>query len=699
VPFSEPNLVDFRSHYYQPPPLPIKSIMGVFGWSRLLAEEGWIPLIGRSSQPDPTSLWLDQDTLDRSHALLEDRLVEIPPGSELHIDGYCLCFRIHEVAYARHCQQVLKKKKVPAHKWKAHQIRHMIPSFLPPALLTQVTQEFVTKLRDSSRLQLLVYWDGDERYAPPTGSASHPTTKTEEVSDSSEEEEDYDTAAESDDDKAYDNPMMEEDLAPAAFKHETELERQAKRTEEWSVFQDYCIHGKVPTDIELQQWQRYFPKNRIFITQVMQALLKMQVPMKFCNEEADSIMARAVMGKKRAYILGLDSDFCFFPNASYIPINTLIPEKKMSSIKAIVMRRDILADSLDIPESAMVELAILMGNDYVKGTKTFDLPKVQGGKKADLDDREAVLPTNENLQHRNMAIRIQAFLSLLRQQGEGYRIQSRSTEIQKCLDFIRKLYNLHDMSCYKMEQPVLGMEPSLPTAAIGMTEELSAEFKNAIIDPTKGDKSLQDAVVRYLVMILKHVEERNQVLVVDGTPQPKVLTPSHIQAFQLLSRQRPPYSEIDQQIKDPSWRPFWSDAAAVYWIERLINSIVHNVIEQQHIEGKPMPHGIESPGELFDPYLYHSYLRVAREMHGVLDEKKEDADVPELSPEGSADSQDVPPKLKLPVDEFEQEILKSVRQNRVTIIQGDTGCGMYYYQGYLLRKAVLYFSNISPHPT
>ena len=85
------------------------------------------------------------------------------------VDGYNLpslnlelrhrfCFRIHSVAYARHCQQVLRgaktnnssrkhKKKFDANKCKAWQVRQMIPCLLPNQLLTKVTKEVVQELQ------------------------------------------------------------------------------------------------------------------------------------------------------------------------------------------------------------------------------------------------------------------------------------------------------------------------------------------------------------------------------------------------------------------------------------------------------------------------------------------------------------------------------------------------------------------------
>lgn len=629
--------------------------MGVQGWSLLLSEEGWIPLTKKKNEEDDkTSLWMSPEVVQKGHDLLEERLVEIRRGAELHIDGFCLCFHIHTVAYARHCRQVLlqaesskKKQKPNPSKWKPAQVRHMIPSFLPCELLTQVTQEFIGALtRKKCQLKLRVYWDGDGRYAPPAPASDDPNTD-----DGSDEE--------------------EEEEGPASFKHETELFRQFQRMEEWSVFQDYCLHGKIPTDIALHRWERAFPKNRLFIGQVMHALWKLNTPMEFCQEEADSVMARAVRGKPNAFVVGLDTDFCFFPQASYIPINTLMRDTSDgAALKAIVMRREALADSLDITDEAMVELAILMGNDYVSGTERYDLP-------INNNDDGSDLPARSHFTSKKFSIRSEAFLQLLRHQGEGYRVESSDQQIQGCLEFVRKLYNLQDMSDYTMEVVEGGNEPSLIPAAVGMTDELSSQLKRATIDPKKGDKSLQDAVVRYLNMIIQHQQESKAVLLAeDGTVLPKVLTPTHVQAFAMLSPQRPSFADIDMEIKNAAWRPLWRDVPAVYWIERIINAIMNNAIGKQHTNKKPKVDGLVAPGEAFDPYLYHSYLRAAREAHGVTEETNPAVAsdvVPELTPETNETTE--APRLKLPVDEFRDTILQSVQKNRVTIIQGDTGCG------------------------
>ena len=54
------------------------------------------------------------------------------------------------------------------------------------------------------------------------------------------------------------------------------------------------------------------------------------------------------------------------------------------------------------------------------------------------------------------------------------------------------------------------------------------------------------------------------------------------------------------------------------------------------------------------------------------------------------------PRPVLPVDEFENEIIKSVYDNRVTIIQGETGCGKSLSQSVILMHRLNLWKNKHP---
>ena len=623
--------------------------MGVQGWNLLLTEHGWLPFVDLS-QAASTSAFLssEEELLEQSNRSSKaassthipfDRIQAIPSNAELYLDGVCVCFQIHSVAYARHRQQVLggnnsssnsrRTKTTTANHLTAAQIRHLMPCFLPTDLLTQVTLEFLETLLQENR-NVKVYWDGDLRYAPPV------------LTDKDE------------------NDSTATDPAPMFFKQDTELSRQSKRQDEWSNLQRYCEQGRLPSAQEwpLVQWERAFPKTRLFISQVMAAMVGNQnnrFEMIFCQEEADALMAKSVSGNTNAYIVGLDSDFCFFPDVNYIPIHTLIHDEYDKQLKAIILRRDTIAASLELPhERLMVELAMLMGNDYVS-------------QDDEIASRALGMDVAKKMQKGKLMSKTKAAIAFLKQQSEDFQLECNNhPQLQACMDFCRNVYNLQDMSEYAMEEAVSGEAENglIPL----VHESLREELKEAVVDPELDD-SFQDAVIRYVEKIAENagrIVDQNQEA--DDTPTLD-FTSEQLETFRQVVACRtapdatpPTPVMIDQDIiRDDKWRPAWEDVAAAYWIERIISKVYANTLEQQGVAINHLK--LDAPGNIFDSYLFYAMMRVARnKLQPAVTEKP-----PAMEEE---------PRLKLPVDEFESTILESVRKNRVTIIQGETGCGM-----------------------
>ena len=87
-----------------------------------------------------------------------------------------------------------------------------------------------------------------------------------------------------------------------------------------------------------------------------------------CDEEADREVAKASANDENCYCVGLDSDFLMFPNTRYVPLDTL--DASGSVVSGCVLTRAAVAEHLDLPsEASMIELGILMGNDYVGNSK------------------------------------------------------------------------------------------------------------------------------------------------------------------------------------------------------------------------------------------------------------------------------------------------------------------------------------------
>ena len=680
--------------------------MGVRGWNRFLAEQGWLPpdsAIQRdnnnksSSAASKASLWMDLPTLEQSESssLLMDRLVIIPAGSELHLDGFALCFHLHSVAYARYRRRFFsttgRKRKNGAQQWSAWQVRQALPQFLPLSEIEAVAREFVTALHEHRGMQLFVYWDGDKRYAPrPAESTQSPTQ---------------------------------------SFKHDEELHRQSMRVEEWSNLQQYCLNGRVPADTDT--WDRVFPKNRLFITQVMHTLTTMKSSTKpsslcctmvFGDEEADAFMAQSVRGRQEAYLIGMDSDFCFFPDVQYVPLPTLWLDgddddgdddddddandtgtesnnNSHSELRGIVLQRHILAQSLDLPlESFMIDLAILMGNDYVDDSLLTDLDLPPNLKNA------VVLGSDKNKKRKKSHYnRVHAILEYLRDTESDEPVvpspnANNQEHVEACLHFVRKLYNLEDMSDYPCQETLASED----TSVIPSVDKQVLDLNTIAVDHENyGDGNVQDAVLRYL-----------QVLMVDPPAKPnvgddendnggnnidhpslKIIEQIHIEAFlkfatasEWENNERPTYASVDKKALDKNWRPSWADTPAVYWMERVISKVIQNTLRQNLSKvnkngSKSIMDEVDSPSAIFDSYLYHFLLLTARESNSVnVDAIAEQAapdtvsDNKALTESDPQDSSEPTPRLKLPVDEFEETIVERVRNNRVTIIQGETGC-------------------------
>jgi hypothetical protein len=108
------------------------------------------------------------------------------------------------------------------------------------------------------------------------------------------------------------------------------------------------------------------------------------------------------------------------------------------------MRRDKLASWLALPrESSMVDLAILMGNDYID-RRALDLP--DHVTKYFKEGTRSMAQTDNLLAYVIMSDPV---------------VSTKDPQAQACLNFVRELYNLQDMSEYPMEPTVPSEDKTL----------------------------------------------------------------------------------------------------------------------------------------------------------------------------------------------------------------------------------------------
>ena len=436
--------------------------------------------------------------------------------------------------------------------------------------------------------------------------------------------------------------------ARRVFKAATDEKRQEHHPEEWSNLQLYCMNGVFPAVTTSFELESAFPKSRFFITEILETLQKYGVRQVRCDEEADAAIAQAVSGQRNAYIVGEDSDFCFFPSVNYIPLSTL-DAGSMDVVTAVVLRRDELAQELDLPdESSMIELAILMGNDYIN-------PKTASLNLFDVEERSASI-------------------DFLKNQGTGYRVTSMAEDTEEALSFVRALYELKPLDDFELDDAqnesnmvddddddddddelamdIVADENDNSTKAYRPTVPRSMPVKLLTVD-FRVDRSLKDAVIRCLQAYVDMTESREDAM----------LTQEHLDVFKAMPfpiAETHGSSPKDETV-DAAWRPCWSDVPAAYLIEKMI---------AMSMDQKSLVAHAALPSSIFNQL---SFMEKMNEIH----ESKKKADEPEEEqifspPEGEFDMGE---HHRLPIDDHEDEILESIARNRVTIIQGETGCG------------------------
>jgi hypothetical protein len=552
-------------------------------------------------------------------------------------------------------------------------------------------------------LNVVVYFDGPRqrtfRPTPPSPSpAETNTNNTVQEGMNPNDAADTDIAnnvAAADSQTNNDNSMNNNtNTTSSPFKQETHERRQERFPEEWSCLQQYCLYGVLPSDKTAETlcaWETSFPKNRLVQTVIRHVLQQCAVGSKnnnnasggsglnivHCQEEADAIMARAASGDRQSFVVGDDSDFCFFADIQYIPFSTLDASGSVAS--ACVVRRDELAAALNLPgPESLVEVAIAMGNDYIPNPAHAELDCPAGvGNVGDI-------------------------LDYIRARGEGFRVSStKSAEMQQVLNFVRASYSLQGLEEFPFDDQVAtaannetngnGNHDILPVLD-EMEDEAGDEIVNSGLDhqtPTQAKKkkgirpavprdmdlrlvklrpmvdfSLGDAVLRCLQTYVDEAAGNEET-------HSGMMTQQHIDVFRQM-QSGDSNSAVIQLLKDPSWRPVWDDIPASYLIERAIATAFALNADSPMVR-------LFSPSVIFDQYKFHAFLWALRGGDGAVASRLLTPST--LATPGRLESPEIakeqapPERVTLPIDEFEDIILEKIRNNRVSIIQGETGCG------------------------
>ena len=580
--------------------------MGVRGIRHLLKDVGWIETkeASGSTSSDNTStqqpcngkIWkewnssnaffLGSNSNNTSNAL---PLEKIPPNARFWIDGNGLAFYLHTIAYTRYLSSLPVAGRYSNNTNIANAVYDCpttkevmadpvattlaLPCMLPLSILRSVTKEFVAGLRDKVD-EMTVLWDGPFR----------------------------------------------------RFKATTDQQRQQDRDREESYLELYCNHATLMAqkrNLEYAcEWKDIFPFTKLFGTCVKHALSECCATLQNvqCQEEADVELARNASGDSLSYVVGFDSDFFFYKDIQYIPLNQLVVQHP-SGLHAFVARRSKLSGLLGFGEEndhRLIDLVLLMGNDYVDPFVCLEVPK-----EIDLTS-------------------VQSMVYYL-QCHEDYFVQVKNNNNNKTknnhegqVNFCRSLYNLHSLEAFPFDNK---MDPSF-------RQHHQHQDREMVLQPC--DTMVRNGLLRHL-----------QAALDSANPDSKFpLTEQAIRAFEVSST---PDGRQSQSMLALTTRPTYDETKAAKFIELCIARCYRESKDSLLIRSTP-------PDYLMSRIHFHAALASFREP----DLEKE------IAPDEIREEEEEPTPVetfRLPIDDHQDAILENIRNQRVTIIHGETGCG------------------------
>jgi hypothetical protein len=222
------------------------------------------------------------------------------------------------------------------------------------------------------------------------------------------------------------------------------------------------------------------------------------------------------------------------------------------------------------------------------------------------------------------------------------------------MDFVRRWYNFDEIPDHELvskEDAVFDSDEDEEAGDIIHGDTEGIEETQAPKIPMPIDFELLQ--MRSFNDSIKSVVLRSLQAHLDHNPLELILQQKHLDLFQNMSKIDPPNME-----KMAGFRLRWEDVVICRWIEQIVSTALK--VNQDH------PLSVLYPASsVFDS---HAFLQILAEEH---EDKTPDADK-----DGGQSVNTVPlPRPNLPIDEHEEKIVETIRQNRVTIIQGETGCG------------------------
>ena len=631
--------------------------MGVRGIRHLLKDVGWLSNYkeeedhnddvnnnNKKNQPQSssscgcsTSLWKEWNASDSLGLTIGQSrpsaggppLTKIEYQSCFLIDGNGLAFYLHDIAYTRYLQTLKRSTTTtinnphescccPTIKSTIHNdmVVEALPCMMPLSFLREATIEFISTLSQHVS-KIKIYWDGPHR----------------------------------------------------RYKTKTDEARQKERLEKESNMELFCHYGVLPSNNNSRggnnnisnnnkyvcEFKQHFPLSRLFLLCVRHTIQSFsEIEMIDCIEEADVQLAIDAYNKNDTYIIGRDSDFFFYKSVQYIPINEISITKQSrsttqssSSLYAFVATRTQFAKLLGLEDAQMIQLAILLGNDYI--------------------DPQSMLQNIPNdIQLYNVQS-ITFYLQCHRNDDDDdddneALIQPKNEESQMAINFVKSLYDLHNLDDFDpaLEDTTTADDSLLVEDTINNknNNQQLQQLRNEFV--LSKDSTLRDGLIRRLKETLL---DGSSIFTQEGLKAYEMSTSSTTTTPQAMNTN---YPNSTASLKITT-RPSWEEMKMGFYIE----SFIRKIYKSSSSSSDSLMTRITPPDTLINRIHFHNTLISLRKQQQQQQQTSLESDT--ITEKKSHEA--VPIPVTLPIDEHEEAILSNIKQHRVTIIHGETGCG------------------------
>ena len=561
--------------------------------------------------------------------------VDLVEGSKLCVDGEGFLFHIFKLSYRAHHKSVVEaNSSQDQSRWLQSQL--LLPQFTPLSLIHDVTTSFLTDLTLKHGLHVRIFFDGPHQF----------------------------------------------------MKGRQRERRHDRRNEEWENVRQLCIHGILPAtgpaksrssaarhqtnaadynNDEAELFLSSFPYSQLAFHQIRRSirefahisgmLFRGSIELVNCVGEADVECAKSSTAES-TYVLGNDTDYLIYGTRSkavkYINFDDLNP--KDNKLRGHVQTRREISNRIGLfHDEAMIELSILLGNDYTgpllrhKDKEYFQSLRWLRGEICETFPVELMSEMQLFMDHIGERV------------TEGWRLTSTVSELQVAIEYSYALYSFEDVEPFRSRVSILNdsdnngeslhlqkstreekkIIPSLP-------ECFDEYVSRASLDLEEGE-GLFEAATSAMVLYLSEVDDY-------------FVEQKHVDALKItietLMKIRGEFSGVPMDPPRNSIR--WNDVQAVFILEKLIMRVIN--------QGS----SAYLPCKLFDHSLFLSCL----ESLSSNDTPSTKAHTSTVRGVANDNSTGLPSnKMVLPIDEHKETILGTIKTQRVTIIHGETGCG------------------------